>query len=156
MNFAQSLKTCFRKYANFKGRATRSEFWWFMLFTTGLSIAAMTLDGLLLGFSSDAVVTPFTTLMVALTIVPSASVTARRLHDIGWTGWVQLPVFAVYSAYLEIFLPGFSITGVGLTLMTIGLLWWFALLLLLIKDGQPNTNKYGPNPKLPEMGDVFS
>ena len=32
MTFAQSIETCFRKYATFKGRASRSEFWWFVLF----------------------------------------------------------------------------------------------------------------------------
>lgn len=31
MSFAESISTCFRKYAVFRGRASRSEFWWFVL-----------------------------------------------------------------------------------------------------------------------------
>jgi uncharacterized membrane protein YhaH (DUF805 family) len=34
MNFIESVKTCFSKYADFSGRATRSEYWWFVLFYT--------------------------------------------------------------------------------------------------------------------------
>ena len=40
MNFIQSISTCMRKYVTFSGRATRSEFWWFYLFTVLVNFAA--------------------------------------------------------------------------------------------------------------------
>lgn len=156
MNIIESIKTCFKKFADFKGRAQRSEFWWFQLFTGLVTYGAMALDHLLLGYSFDNVATPLAVITMIATIVPSASVAARRLHDIGWSGWVQLPVFVTYSAYLDIWIPGFSETMLGSTLMMIGILFWLALLLCLIKNSQPQANKYGPNPKSPDMGSVFS
>lgn len=116
----------------------------------------MTIDYLVLGYTFDDVITPLTITTIVLIIVPTASVAARRLHDIGWSGWVQLPVFATYSAYLDIWFPDFSLSAMGLTLMTIGMLSWVVLLLILIRDGQKHTNKYGPDPKSEDMGAVFS
>ena len=156
MNFIQSIKTCFRKYFVFKGRASRSEFWWFQLFLSVATYGAMTLDHFFLGYTFEDVATPIAVIVVIAIVVPSTSVTARRLHDIGWSGWVQLPVFATYSAYLDIWFPSFSMSVGGITLMTIGMLSWVVLLLILIKDSKLHTNKYGPNPKSPEMGEVFS
>jgi len=134
----------------------RSEFWWFQLFVTCLSFGVMFLDQLLFGYTDDDIVTPLATLVMIVTVLPSASVTARRLHDIGWSGWIQLPMFLTFSAYLEIWMPGFSFSEVGLGLMIVGMLYWFGLLLFLIKDSQPQTNKYGSNPKSPDMGQVFN
>ena len=156
MNFIQSIKTCFRKYANFKGRATRSEFWWFQLFAAVVTYGAMTLDHLLLGYSFEDVATPLATIAMLSVALPTLSVTARRLHDIGWSGWVQFPGLVTYVAYLDIWFPGFSLSVVGTVLMIVGMLFWVALLLILIKDSKQHTNKYGPNPKSPEMGEVFS
>ncbi len=134
----------------------RSEFWWFQLFTTIVTYGAMTIDHIALGYTFEDVATPLAVIVILVILVPSASVTARRLHDIGWSGWVQLPVFLTYSAYFDIWNPGFSLSITGTTLMIIGMLAWMGLLLILIKDSQPSTNKYGPNPKTPDMGTVFS
>jgi len=42
MNFADAIKICFKKYANFNGRASRSEFWYFFLFFyAGLAVVAL-------------------------------------------------------------------------------------------------------------------
>ncbi len=75
MTFEQSIRTCFTKYAEFAGRATRSEFWWFFLFTllvsVGLDMVSHTLSGL---FS-------------LATLLPSLAVGARRLHDTNRSGW---------------------------------------------------------------------
>ena len=78
MTFIESIQTCFRKYADFKGRASRSEYWWFTLFVVLVSIAAG-----LLGDAANA--------LVALALfLPYLAVSARRLHDTGRSGWWQL------------------------------------------------------------------
>ncbi len=53
MDFQTSIKTCFKKYADFSGRASRSEFWWFELFLLIASIVAMIIDIMLLGYTFE-------------------------------------------------------------------------------------------------------
>ena len=78
MTFVESIKHCLKQYATFSGRASRSEFWWFVLFqllvTAGGQIISQVLGGLL---------------SLAL-LLPILAVTARRLHDIGKSGWMML------------------------------------------------------------------
>ena len=78
MTFQESIKTCFNKYADFNGRASRSEFWWFVLFTVGVSLIA------------SLVFAPLSIVFGLAVILPSLSVGARRLHDTGRSGWWQL------------------------------------------------------------------
>lgn len=78
MNFADSVKLCFAKYADFSGRAQRPEFWWFTLFVF--------LASLIIGMVSDTV----SILFSLATLLPSLAVGARRLHDTGRSGWWQL------------------------------------------------------------------
>jgi len=156
MNFIQSIRVCFSKFFDFSGRARRSEFWWFQLFVIIVTYGAMALDQLLWDYSLEDVVSPLEIIAVIALVVPSASVMARRLHDIGWSGWVQLPIFATYMAYLDIWLPNFSSSVLGLICMFGGMLYWIILALILIRDSLPRTNQYGPNPKNPDMGEVFN
>jgi uncharacterized membrane protein YhaH (DUF805 family) len=81
MHFVDAMKTCLTKYASFKGCASRSEFWWWILFT---SIAAVVLRSLSYYLSA---------LFSLATLLPSIAVTARRLHDIDRSGWWQLLYF---------------------------------------------------------------
>ena len=78
MTFTESIQNCFRKYADFNGRATKSEFWWWALFVLVISIAAQ-LIGDIPG-----------TLVLLGTLLPYLAVTSRRLHDIDRSGWWQL------------------------------------------------------------------
>ena len=78
MTFIESVRTCFTKYADFKGCAKRSEFWWWVLFYFVVSIV--------LGFISQALAGIFS----LATLVPYIAVTARRLHDTDRSGWLQL------------------------------------------------------------------
>jgi uncharacterized membrane protein YhaH (DUF805 family) len=72
-----------KKYADFSGRARRTEFWMFMLFYT-IFYLVLALVGSLLG-------TELLALLFSLALlVPSLSIGARRLHDTGRSGWWQL------------------------------------------------------------------
>ncbi|MFC5501307.1 DUF805 domain-containing protein [Lysinimonas soli] len=111
MTFFESIKTVFRKYAEFTGRATRPEFWWWVLFSTLVSSAlnalsiplgimrfgdyGMGTNGYDYGVGSFSL-SGFWSIAVLL---PSLAVTVRRLRDAGrkWTElfWVLLPIAGV-------------------------------------------------------------
>ncbi len=95
MEFQESIKQCFQKYADFNGRASKSEYWWFFLFCfAGAMIIEFIAGSLSLAFS-------------LITLLPSLAVGARRLHDINKSGWFQLiwfiPVLGwIFMIYLLI------------------------------------------------------
>jgi len=111
-----------KQYADFGGRARRKEYWIFALFNIIFLIAAMILDntfGIAIeGFGYG----PIYGLYVLALLTPGLAVTARRLHDVGKSGWMIL------------------ITLIPL----IGAIW---LLFLMAADSKPGVNKYGQNPK---------
>jgi uncharacterized membrane protein YhaH (DUF805 family) len=78
MTFGESIRNCFAKYADFKGCAPLSEFWWWVLFTF--------LAGGALGIISDKASAVFS----IATFLPSIAVGTRRLHDTNRSGWFQL------------------------------------------------------------------
>lgn len=78
MNFQQSIEVCFKKYADFSGRASRPEFWWFMLFIFGGSFVLSYVSFWL------------NVLFVLGTLLPQVAAATRRLHDTGRSGWWQL------------------------------------------------------------------
>jgi uncharacterized membrane protein YhaH (DUF805 family) len=77
VDFQTSIQICFSKYADFNGRAVRSEYWWFYLFTSLMSWGATIVDG-------SGVVGGLLSLAFLL---PSLAAGARRLHDTGRSGW---------------------------------------------------------------------
>ena len=91
MNFGQAISTCFSRYATFSGRASRPEFWWFFLFQILVSIAASMLGDIVAGLVSLAL------------LLPALAVGARRLHDIGKSGWWQLIMLTVIGLLLLIY-----------------------------------------------------
>jgi uncharacterized membrane protein YhaH (DUF805 family) len=91
MNFQTAISTCLSKYGTFKGRATRSEFWWFYLFTVLMSWGAE-IVGNSIGHGFGLV---FSNLISLGFLVPVLAVGCRRLHDIGRTGWWQLLLLTV-------------------------------------------------------------
>jgi uncharacterized membrane protein YhaH (DUF805 family) len=80
MDFKQSILRCVRdKYADFNGRASRPEFWWFALFCFLVGAVFQVLRLEMIGMLAN----------LAL-LLPSLAVGARRLHDMGKSGWFQL------------------------------------------------------------------
>lgn len=78
MTFGESIRICFSKYAEFNGRASRPELWWWFLFTVLAGLATR-----ILGEAPSA-------LFSLATLLPSLAVGARRLHDTDRSGWLQL------------------------------------------------------------------
>lgn len=75
-----AVRVCFSKYVTFSGRATRAEYWWFVLAYFLATIATLIVDMIL--------PVPFLTLLLILgLLLPSISVLVRRLHDTDRTGW---------------------------------------------------------------------
>lgn len=106
------------KYAQFSGRATRSEYWYFTLFATIVYIIAMVIDGLLANITGGMPIFMIITMLGFL--VPSLAVGIRRLHDIGKSGWW----------YLLAFVPLISLV----------------LIVFFVMDSKDD-NVYGANPK---------
>jgi DNA-binding CsgD family transcriptional regulator len=78
MTFQRAILVCLRKYADFRGRASRAEFWWFALFVT-LVASALTYLNENLG-----------SIFLIATLLPFLAVGTRRLRDGGKSGWWQL------------------------------------------------------------------
>jgi len=78
MTFTESIRTCFTKYADFNGCATKSELWWWVLFIFIATIA--------LGIISEKLSAAFS----VVTLLPYFAVITRRLHDTDRSGWLQL------------------------------------------------------------------
>jgi uncharacterized membrane protein YhaH (DUF805 family) len=122
MNFVDAIKNGFRNYARSAGRASRSEFWYWTLFSVLVSIAGGIIDMAIFGAESDTeVVGPL--LGLAL-IAPDVSVTIRRLHDLD-RKWPWLLIW---------------LTGIG----AIVLLVWFCL------KGTTGPNRFGDDPLAPD------
>ena len=75
MEMKEAVTTCFKKYADTKGRATRSEFWWFALAQLLILMAASMIGDTIAGLATLAL------------LLPSVAVAARRLHDTGRSAW---------------------------------------------------------------------
>ena len=127
MSMGQAIASAFRNYFRFQGRATRSEFWWWTLFTTLVNIALVVVPVLLkpTGDTQPSPVVAVIILVFAVAqlicslafIMPGISVSVRRLHDTDRSGWWYLIAF----------------TGIGGILLLI----WFC------SRGTPGANRFG-------------
>ena len=93
MDPVTAVKTCFKKYFDFKGRARRSELWWFVLFVVVVSSALTFLSGLVpaVGYLSA--------LFGLAVVIPEFSALTRRLHDVGRSGWWVALVVLLFLGY---------------------------------------------------------
>lgn len=84
MEFTESIKTCLSKYANFNGRASRSEYWWFWVFVSLIQAIASVMDPTL-----------GTICQLAL-LLPMLAAGVRRMHDTNHSGWFLLiPIYNI-------------------------------------------------------------
>jgi uncharacterized membrane protein YhaH (DUF805 family) len=86
MGFTQAVTTCYSRYVQFSGRASRSEYWFFWLFCCLALLAAMVVDAVL-GLRFSALTGPAYVLVALANFLPSISVSVRRLHDTDRSGW---------------------------------------------------------------------
>lgn len=149
VDFETAIKVYFANYANFKGRSTRAEYWWAMLFVFLLSLVIEFIG-------SDAL-----SVIVALGLmIPNWAIATRRLHDIGKSGWWVVgftvatliicgvsfgsmiaaifsgadPLSVVMNSAISIYVGRFLILAISIW----ALVW-------LVKPSGP-CNQYGPNP----------
>lgn len=116
--FLKALKN----YAGFSGRAQRSEYWYFILFFLIGYIALVLVDRVLGSWSAKHEIGLLSTLFAIGLVVPSIAVAARRLHDIGMSGWWQL-------------------------ISLVPIIGPIIMIVLCAKDSQGEANAYGPSPK---------
>ena len=94
MSFVQSIATVFRKYADFSGRASMSEFWWFVLFVNIVATILRAVD--LFALDVEPTGAGIGTLWTLAIVLPSLAVSVRRLRDGGnsWNQmfWILVPV----------------------------------------------------------------
>lgn len=109
MDFVTAIKTVFGKYVVFEGRALRSEFWYFQLFM------------LIVNLVLNAILPPLSAAFGLVALLPSLAVGARRLHDIGKSGWWQLLWF---------------VPVIGIIVLIV---WWAA-------KGEAGENRFGAPP----------
>jgi len=145
----------FKRYADFKGRSRRKEFWSFALLNlivyavlfaivmgTGASMASLASADPNNPFAIYASLFSGTGIILAIwwlaVLVPTIAVTVRRLHDRDMSGWWYLGFFI--AAFIPI----------------VGFVSGIALLVLMLLPGTPGPNRFGPDPKDPTSAEVFA
>ena len=118
MNFGQAIGAGFKNYIVFEGRACRSAYWFWVLFTFLAGLVTGVLD-LVLFSGSD--FSPLNTLVSLALLLPSLAVGARRLHDIGKSAW-------------------------WLLLWLVLIVGWIILIIWAIKRGDETSNRFGTDP----------
>jgi uncharacterized membrane protein YhaH (DUF805 family) len=126
VSFPQAVRAALSQYATFAGRARRAEYWWFVLFQILVTFLASTLDAALGTPTVGGSLGIFNGAAIMVLLVPSVAVAVRRLHDSGQSGWW----------YLTVLIPPVGIV----------------LLVFLLKDGDPDNNRYGPPPNVGVAG----
>jgi uncharacterized membrane protein YhaH (DUF805 family) len=127
MGFGQAVKTCLTKYADFRGRAQRSEYWFFVLAYFLVFAVAGAVSYLLGG--GRMVIVGIGLVLIGI-FLPSLAVQVRRLHDTNASGWWILLAFIPYLG--------------GLIMLV-----WFCI------PGTKGENRFGPDPLNPGTVEAF-
>ena len=88
MPIVDAIKSCFAKYADFNGRAARSEYWWFFLAV------------LLASAIASIIAIKLYVLISLVTLLPMLAVGTRRLHDVNKSGWWQLLALVPFGVFV--------------------------------------------------------
>ena len=146
MTFSESIKTVvFKKYATFKGRASRSEYWWYSLFASLISLLGAVIASTLYGDPSELTLFDIVSLLLLL---PGLAVSIRRLHDVNKSGWwllypwLGLILVPIASLFDDTSLMD-SMVVISFSLMTLGYLY---VLYLAIKKSDSGENQHWKNP----------
>ena len=91
MKFVESIQTCYKKFFDFSGRASKSEYWWFQLYNAIIYVLTFVFQGdLVLLFS----------ILIIVNLIPVYAVGVRRIHDSDKSGWFVLisliPLIGLY------------------------------------------------------------
>lgn len=167
MTFTDAVKSAFRKYVVFSGRASRSEYWWFALFIVISSIVTGILDLALFGtsvstgtsYSATTAFTPISTLFSLAILLPSLAVSVRRFHDLDRTGWWTLVwagpmvVLFIVGGIASVVADSTTATDglfvmlalvVGAVLVSLGI--WIWMIVWFASEGTVGENRFGPDP----------
>ena len=88
---------CFKNYAKFSGRASRTEYWYFVLFNTLISLIPTVLVIQSGGRLDELMVVSYLYSLVAF--LPGLAVGVRRMHDVGKSGWfILIPLYNLILA----------------------------------------------------------
>ena len=165
VSFGEAFKRFWKNYANFSGRATRSEFWWWslanFLITSAAALirfliitAAALMDDYELAFAAEALI-PFLNIVWGLgTLVPSFALAFRRMHDVGRSGaWIFAPVAGFVFVLLGIGLAEADVLerAAAQILIVLGVLvsvgFGIFVFVCTLLDSQPGKNEYGQSEK---------
>lgn len=111
-----------RQYVDFTGRARRTEYWMFVLFSMSITIVLSVLDNLMGMAFVPGSYGPLGLIYILAVFLPSLGVGVRRLHDTGRSGWWML-------------LGPIPLVGI-------------VLIVFLAIEGDRGSNAYGPDPKM--------
>lgn len=153
-----------RNYANFEGRSTRSDYWYFNLFNGLICLALQFVDAGIMFSVMDKGLSPYNPLMYGLcsivyglaTFIPSFSLTVRRLHDVGNSGWFMLvgvlpPIIAALIIVVIVSMnPIMNYQGLIVTSSVLMLASMIGPVIMLYKmccDSEEGGNAWGANPK---------
>ncbi len=118
MQFIDAVKSAFQRYFDFSSRSSRSEFWYFFLFTIIANFFLGLIDSLFflnvsiinIGFGSGYDQGPLAEIFWLVTFIPHVALYIRRLHDGGYSGWnilwLLLPLIGLFIALFQLCRPG--------------------------------------------------
>lgn len=170
MGFSEAVRVCLSKSLTFSDRASRSEYWWFVLFVVAVSVVLAIVDIILFGTNpttgeSQALLSVLFQLAM---LIPLLAASWRRLHDIGKPGWYILAPMIVSVVFVVGLLSGIFAFGLAenqgvspdtlrgpaallgmsgivlfgalLVLLALLMIWW------LTRPSDQASNAYGPTP----------
>lgn len=152
MGFGDAIGEGFFNYMNFRGRAVRAEYWWWVLFAFIVAVVAAVLDALIFwGWENG----PFGLVTSLALFFPGLSITVRRLHDTNRSGWwVLLPliplILTIVGFIAAVTLDPFNwFRGPGLLYIggpALLLIAAFVIIMVfMFLPSNPGNNRFGPN-----------